>query len=163
MTGPQNKDSMMICLLIDDAGPVEIPGVERFELIGESPEAYQKWEGAQWGSPLRARMMRRAPRWRRIHPDDLELALDYDPRNSVHQALLAAGEDDVRFTLRVSVNDANGLPVSTQDVDCSVLRYTVSMVKSNSRRSVKDGQALSVYLRLRRHGDFRDVALDRVV
>ena len=54
MTTPQNEESMMIYLLIDGAEPVEIPGVERFELTGESPEAYKKWRNARWGSPLRA-------------------------------------------------------------------------------------------------------------
>ena len=161
MTTPQNEESMMIYLLIDGAEPVEIPGVERFELTGESPEAYKKWRNARWGSPLRARQMRRVPRWRRINPADLELTLDYDPRDWVHQALLAAGEDDVRFTVRLAVCDATGRPVIAQDADCSVLRYTVSLVAATRDRFFEDGRshALGVNLRLKRHGDFRDVAV----
>ena len=165
MTTPQNEESMMIYLLIDGAEPVEIPGVEEFELTGESPEAYAKWQNARWGSPLRARHMRRVPRWRRIDPGDLELKLDCDPRNWVHQVLLAAGEDDVRLTLRRTIRDATGRAVSTQDVDCSVLRYTLSLVAANRYRSFDDGRshALDAQLRLKRHGDFRDVAVPRLV
>ena len=161
MTMPQNEESMMIHLLIDGAEPVEIPGVERFDLIGESPEAYRNRENARWGSPPQARYMRRVPRWRRINPWDLKLTLSYDPRNRVHQVLLAAGEEDVRFTLRRAICDATGRAVHTQDVDCSVLRYTLSLVAANSSRSLEDGRshALAVNLRLKRHGDFRDVAL----
>ena len=161
MTTPQNEETMTIYLLIDGAEPVEIPGVEGFELTGESPEAYAKWQNARWGSPLRARQMRRVRRWRRINPGDLELTLDYDPRNRAHQVLLAAGEDDVRFTLRRAICDATGRAVSTQDVDCSVLRYTLSLVAANRYRSLEDGRshALAVNLRLKRHGDFHDVAV----
>ena len=102
--------------------------------------------------------MRRVPRWRRINPADLELTLDYDPRDWVHQALLAAGEDDVRFTVRLAVCDATGRPVIAQDADCSVLRYTVSLVAATRDRFFEDGRshALGVNLRLKRHGDFRD-------
>ena len=151
----------MIYLLIDGAEPVEIPGVERFELTGESPEAYVKWQNARWDSPLRARYMRRVPRWPRINPGDLKLTLGYDPRNRVHQVLLAAGEEDVHLTLRRAICDATGRAVHTQDVDCSVLRYTLSLVAANSSRSLEDGRshALAVNLRLKRHGDLRDVAL----
>ena len=161
MTTPQNEESMMIYLLIDGAEPVEIPVVERFDLIGESPEASAKWQNARWGTPLRARYMRRVPRWRRINPGDLKLTLGYDPRNRVHQVLLAAGEEDVRFTLRRAICDVTGRAVHTQNVDCSVLRYTLSLVAANSSRSLEDGcsHALAVNLRLKRHGDFRDVTV----
>lgn len=161
MATPQNEESMMIYLLIDGAEPAEIPGVERFDLIGESPEAYRNRENARWGSPLRARYMRRVRRWRRINPGDLKLTLGYDPRNWVHQALLAAGHEDVRFTLRHTICDATGRAVHTQDVDCSVLRYTLSLVAANSSRSFEDGRThgLGVRLCLKRHGDFRDVTV----
>ena len=161
MTTPQNEGSMMIYLMIDGAEPVEIPGVEEFALTGESPEAYRNRENARWGSPPQARYMRRVPRWRRINPGDLKLTLGYDPRNRVHQALLAAGEEDVRLTLRRAICDATGWAVHAQDVDCSVLRYTLSLVAANSSRSLEDGRshALAVNLRLKRHGDFRDVTV----
>ena len=146
MTTPQNEESLTIYLMIDDAEPALVPEVVGFGFTGETPEAYEKWENA---------------RWRRSAPGDLNLRLDYDPRNRAHHGLVAAGEQDVRLTLRIAICDATGQALSTQDVDCSVLRYTISLVAATKGRFFEDGRshALDVQLCLKRHGDFRDVAV----
>ena len=161
MTTPQNEESLTIYLMIDDEEPVLVPEVVGFGFTGETPEAYEKWENARWGSPLRARRMRRPARWRRAAPGDLNLRLDYDPRNRAHHGLVAAGEQYVRLTLRIAICDATGQALSTQDVDCSILRYTISLVAATKVRFFEDGRthALDVQLCLKRHGDFRDVAV----
>ena len=102
-------------------------------------------------------------RRRRANPGDLNLTLDYDPCDWVHQELLAAGEDDVRLTLRFSARDSTGRAVSAQDVECSVLRYNISLRKRNRRRQNDDGRpyVFEAELRLQRHGDFRGVDIAR--
>ena len=88
--------------------------------------------------------------------------MDYDPCDWVHQELLAAGEADVTLTLRFAMNDANSQPVIVQDVDCSVLRYSISLRKRNRRRPNDDRlHVFEADLRLERHGDFRTVDVAR--
>ena len=137
-----------------------MPGIVDFNLTVENPEVHEERENARQVNPRRAQALRRR---RRANPGDLSLTLDYDPCDWIHQELLAAGEDDVMLTLRFAMSDANGLPVIVQDVDVSVLRYSISLRKRNRRRP-NDDDRLHVFeadLRLERHGDFRKVDVAR--
>ena len=160
MTIPNNGDPMTVCLLIAGEEPVAVPGIVDFNLTVENPEVHEEREDARRVNPRRAQALRRR---RRANPGDLSLTLDYDPCDWIHQELLAAGEDDVMLTLRFAMSDANGLPVIVQDVDVSVLRYSISLRKRNRRRP-NDDDRLHVFeadLRLERHGDFRKVDVAR--
>ena len=156
MTTLQNADPMTIYLLIDGEEPVAIPGVADFNLTVENPEVNEERDEARRVNPRRTQQLRRR---RRANPGDLSLTLDYDPCEWIHQELLAAGEDDVRLTLRIVVRDSTGRAVSAQDVDCSVLRYNISLHKRNRRRPNDDGRThvFEADLRLQRQGDFRSV------
>ena len=156
MTTLQNADPMTIYLLIDGEEPVPIPGVADFNLTVENPEVNEERDEARRVNPRRTQQLRRR---RRANPGDLSLTLDYDPCDWIHQELLAAGEDDVRLTLRIAVRDSTGRAVSAQDVDCSVLRYNISWHKRNRRRPNDDGRpyVFGADLRLQRQGDFRSV------
>ena len=152
----QNADPMTIYLLIDGEEPVAIPGVADFNLTVENPEVNEERDEARRVNPRRTQQLRRR---RRANPGDLSLTLDYDPCEWIHQELLAAGEDDVRLTLRIVVRDSTGRAVSAQDVDCSMLRYNISLRKRNRRRQTDDVRpyVFEAELRLQRHGDFRSV------
>ena len=156
MTTLQNADPMTIYLLIDGEEPVAIPGVADFNLTVENPEVNEERDEARRVNPRRTQQLRRR---RRANPGDLSLTLDYDPCEWIHQELLAAGGDDVRLTLRIVVRDSTGRAVSAQDVDCSVLRYNISLHKRNRRRPNDDGRTyvFQAALRLQRQGDFRSV------
>ena len=152
----QNADPMTIYLLIDGEEPVAIPGVADFNLTVENPEVNEERDEARRVNPRRTQQLRRR---RRANPGDLSLTLDYDPCDWIHQELLAAGEDDVRLTLRIVVRDSTGRAVSAQDVDCSMLRYNISLRKRNRRRQTDDVRpyVFEAELRLQRQGDFRSV------
>ena len=156
MTTLQNADPMTIYLLIDGEEPVAIPSVADFNLTVENPEVNEERDEARRVNPRRTQQLRRR---RRANPGDLSLTLDYDPCEWIHQELLAAGEDDDRLTLRIVVRDSTGRAVSAQDVDCSVLRYNISLHKRNRRRPNDDGRTyvFEADLRLQRQGDFRSV------
>ena len=156
MTTLQNIDPMTVYLLIDGEEAVAVPGLVDFNLTVENPEVHEEREDNRRVNPRRAQQLRRR---RRANPGDLSLTLDYDPVDWVHQELLGAGEDDVRLTLRIAVRDATGRVVSAQDVDCSVLRHTISYKKRPRRRPAEEGKpyAFEADLRLERHGDFRNV------
>ncbi len=156
MTTQPNTDPMTVYLLLEDEEPVAIPGVVDFNLTVENPEVAEEREDARRVNPRRAQQLRRR---RRANPGDLSITLDYDPCDWVHQELLAAGEDDGRIALRIAVRDGMGATVAVQDVDCSVLRLSISFRKRNRRRQQDDGSLyqLEAELRLQRHGDFRDV------
>jgi hypothetical protein len=160
MTTLHNADPMTVYLLIDGEEPVAVPGIVDFNLTVENPEVHEERDDARRVNPRRAQQLRRR---RRANPGDLNLTLDYDPCDWVHQELLAAGEADVRLTLRFAVRDGAGQAVSAQDVDCSVLRYNISLHKRNRRRPNDDGRpyVFEADLRLQRHGDFRDVDVAR--
>ena len=158
MTTPLNADPMTVYLLVEDDEPVAIPGIVDFNLTVENPEVHEEREDARRVNPRRAQQLRRR---RRANPGDLSLTLDYDPCDWVHQELLAAGEDDASLTLRFAMSDAEGQPVIVQDVDCSVLRYSISLRTRNRRRPNDDGRpyVFEAELRFQRHGDFRSVEL----
>ena len=160
MTTPNNGDPMAVYLLIDGEEPVAVPGIVDFNLTVENPEVHEERENARQVNPRRAQALRRR---RRANPGDLSLTLDYDPCDWVHQELLAAGEDDVTLTLRFAMSDASGQPVIVQDVDVSVLRYSISLRKRNRRRPSDDDRphVCEADLRLERHGDFRAVDIAR--
>ena len=163
MTIPNNGDPMTVYLLIAGEEPVAVPGIVDFNLTVENPEVNEERDDTRRVNPRRAQQLRRR---RRANPGDLSLTLDYDPCDWVHQELLAAGEDDVRLTLRFLVRDGTGHAVSAQDVDCSVLRYNISLRKRNRRRPTRpsdDGRpyVFEADLRLERHGDFRSVDVAR--
>ena len=126
MTTSHNADPMTVYLLIDGEEPVAVPGIADFNLTVENPEVNEERKDARQVNPRRTQQLRRR---RRANPGDLNLTLDYDPCDWVHQELLAAGEDDVRLTLRFAVRDGTG----AQDV------------------------VFEADLRLQRHGDFRSV------
>ena len=69
-------------------------------------------------------------------------------------------ESEAWLTLRIVVHDAAGQAMSAQDVDCSVLRYTLSCRQARRRRLLEEGRTYSCEadLRLQRQGDFRAVA-----
>ena len=156
MTTPLNADPMTVYLLVEDDEPVAIPGIVDFNLTVENPEVHEEREDTRRVNPRRAQQLRRR---RRANPGDLSLTLDYDPCDWVHQELLAAGEDDASLTLRFAMSDAEGQPVIVQDVDCSVLRYSISLRTRNRRRPGDDGRpsVFEAELRFQRHGDFRSV------
>ena len=156
MTTSHNADPMTVYLLIDGEEPVAVPGIADFNLTVENPEVNEERKDARQVNPRRTQQLRRR---RRANPGDLNLTLDYDPCDWVHQELLAAGEDDVRLTLRFAVRDGTGRTASAQDVDCSVLRYNISLRKRNRRRPGDDDRTyvFEADLRLQRHGDFRSV------
>ena len=156
MTTPLNADPMTVYLLVEDDEPVAIPGIVDFNLTVENPEVHEEREDARQVNPRRAQQLRRR---RRANPGDLSLTLDYDPCDWMHQELLAAGEDDASLTLRFAMSDAEGHPVIVQDVDCSVLRYSISLRTRNRRRPNDDGRqyVFEAELRLQRLGDFRSV------
>ena len=156
MTTPLNADPMTAYLLVEDDEPVAIPGIVDFNLTVENPEVHEEREDTRRVNPRRAQQLRRR---RRANPGDLSLTLDYDPCDWVHQELLAAGEDDASLTLRFAMSDAEGQPVIVQDVDCSVLRYSISLRTRNRRRPGDDGRpsVFEAELRFQRHGDFRSV------
>ena len=160
MTTPNNGAPMTVYLLIEGEEPVAVPGIVDFNLTVENPEAHEERENARRMNPRRAQQLRRR---RRANPGDLSLTLDYDPCDWIHQELLAAGEDDVALTLRFAMSDANGQPVIAQDVDCSVLRYSISLRKRNRRRPGDDDRphVFEADLRLERRGDFRTVDIAR--
>ena len=156
MTTPLNADPMTAYLLVEDDEPVAIPGIVDFNLTVENPEMHEEREDTRRVNPRRAQQLRRR---RRANPGDLSLTLDYDPCDWVHQELLAAGEDDASLTLRFAMSDAEGQPVIVQDVDCSVLRYSISLRTRNRRRPGDDGRqyVFEAELRFQRHGNFRSV------
>ena len=53
--------------------------------------------------------------------------------------------------------------MSAQDVNCSVLRYNISLRKRNRRRQTDDVRpyVFEAELRLQRHGEFRNVDVAR--
>ncbi len=155
MTTLPNTDPMTVYLLLEEEEPVAISGVVDFNLTVENPEVHEEREDARRVNPRRAQQLRRR---RRANPGDLSITLDYDPCDWVHQELLAAGEDTGWVTLRIAVRDGMGTTVAVQDVDCSVLRYSISFRKRNRRRQQDDGRLyqLEAELRLERHGDFRN-------
>ena len=105
MTTLHNADPMTVYLLIDGEEPVAVPGIVDFNLTVENPEVHEERDDARRVNPRRAQQLRRR---RRANPGDLNLTLDYDPCDWVHQELLAAGEADVRLTLRFAVRDGAG-------------------------------------------------------
>ena len=69
------------------------------------------------------------------------------------------------LTLRFAMSDGTGHTVIAQDVDVSVLRYSISLHRRNRRRPSDDNRphTFEADLRLQRHGDFRGVALSAPV
>jgi len=156
MTTPVNPDPIAIYLV--DGGLVgPVPGVVDFSLTVENPEVNEEREDARRVNPRRAQQLRRR---RRANPGDISLTLDYNPLEPAHQELLDAGESEAWLTLRIVVHDAAGQAMSAQDVDCSVLRYTLSCRQARRRRLLEEGRTYSCEadLRLQRQGDFRAVA-----
>ena len=163
MTTPINDDPMTVYLLIEGEEPVAVPGIVDFNLTVENPEVHEERDDSRRVNPRRTQQLRRR---RRANPGDLSLTLDYNPCDWIHQELLAAGEHDVVLTLRFAMSDGTGHPVIAQDVDCSVLRYNISLRKRNRRRPGRpsdDGRpyVFEADLRLQRHGDFRSVDVAR--
>ena len=152
---------MTVYLLNDGGEPVPVPCVVDFNLTVENPEVNEEREDPRRVNPRRAQQLRLR---RRANPGDLSLSLDYDPCHRVHRELLAAGESDVMITLRFEMNDNVGQPVIAQEVDCSVLRYTLSLRRPSPRRpnDADRTHAFNAELRLQRHGDFRSGAVPMV-
>lgn len=161
MTTPQNADPMTVYLLIEGEEPVAVPGIVDFNLTVENPEVHEERDDGRRVNPRRAQQLRRR---RRANPGDLSLTLDYDPCDWIHQELIAAGEADVMLTLRFAMRDAQATPVIVQDVDCSVLRHSISFRRRNRRRPGGDDNRPHIFeadLRLQRHGEFRSVDIAR--
>ena len=156
MTAPTNPDPIVI-YLVDGDRVVPIPGLVDFNLTVENPEVNEERDdNRRRVNPRRAQQLRRR---RRANPGDISLTLDYNPLDQVHRKLLDAGEDDILLTLRIVARDAGGQTVRAREVDCSVLRYTLSCRQTRRRRMLEEGRIYSCEadLRLQRHGDFYSV------
>ena len=160
MTLTNNADPMTVYLLMESEEPVVVPGITDFNLTVVNPEVQEERENARRVNARRTQQLRRR---RRANAGDLSLTLDYDPCHWIHQELVAAGESDVMLTLRFAMSNASGQPVLVQDVDVSVLRYSISLRRRNRRLSGDDDGRYycDLDLRLERHGDFRNVDITR--
>ena len=147
--------------LMDGAsvGPLlyPVPGIVDFTLTVANPAADAERDAPR-RIPRRAWRLRRR---RRANPGDLTLTLDYNPLEPAHRELLDAGERDARLTLRIVMQDAAGAVLRAQDVDCSVLRCTLSIRPARRRRRPDDAprHICEADLWLRRQGDFRPLPL----
>ena len=99
---PPPSPAPLAVYLVADGVPTEIEGIDDFDITVENPSS----EGAD------------AP--------ELDITLDYDPSNPEHQALLAAGEGGT-VTMRVATRDPNGAAIACREMDCTVVRYRLSM------------------------------------
>ena len=92
----------MAVYLLADGVPTEIVGIDDFDMTVENPSS----EDAD------------AP--------ELDITLSYDPSNPEHRALIAAG-DGGTVTVRVATRDPHGAAIACREMDCTVVRYRLSM------------------------------------
>ena len=99
---PPPRSAPMALFLVADGIPTEIVGIHDFEIAVENPTNQD--------------------------PDapELDITLDYDPANPQHCALVAAGEGGA-VTVRVAARDPHGAAIACQELDCTVVRYRLTM------------------------------------
>ena len=118
---PPPQSAPMALYLVEDGIPVEVVGIDDFDVTIENP--------ARKGSD--------AP--------ELDVTMDYYPANAQHQALIAAGAAGGTLTVRVATRDSHGAAVACLEMDCTVVRYRLSM-DDFSRHD--DGKRLSFNIEL---------------
>ena len=99
---PPPSPAPLAVYLMADGVPTEIVGIDDFDITVENPSS----EDAD------------AP--------ELDITLDYDPSNPEHRALMAAG-DGGTVTVRVATRDPHGAAIACREMDCTVVRYRLSM------------------------------------
>ena len=99
---PPPSPAPLAVYLVVDGVPTEIVGIDDFDITLENPSS----EDAD------------AP--------ELDIRLDYDPSNPEHRALMAA-VDGGMVTVRVATRDPHGAAISCREMDCTVVRYRLSM------------------------------------
>ena len=99
---PPPQTATMSLYLVEDGIPVEVVGIDDFDITLENPAR----EGAD------------AP--------ELDVTMLYYPANAQHQALVAAGVGGT-VTVRVATRDSHGATVACLEMDCTVVRYRLSM------------------------------------
>ena len=92
----------VVVILVADGIPTEIVGIDDFDITVENPTS----EDAD------------AP--------ELDITVAYDPANAEHRALIAAG-DGGKVTVRVATRDPHGTAIACREMDCTVVRYRLSM------------------------------------
>ena len=114
--------------LVTDGIPKRIPGVYQFDINVFNPSR-------QGG-----------------YAAEIDINVDYDPSNSEHLALLAAGAGGM-VTVRIAILDANGTVIDCREMDCTVERYHVFW----------SGRLYDLTKRLRGNFDLEVVGETRVV
>ncbi len=99
---PPPSPAPLAVYLVEDGVPVEIAGVDDFDITVENPTSEQ------------------------ADAPELDITLNYDPANPQHQALLNAGNGGI-VTVRVATRDPRGVAVACRELDCTVVRYRLSM------------------------------------
>ena len=99
---PPPSPAPLAVYLVSDGVPTEIVGIDDFDITVDNPAS----EDAD------------AP--------ELDITLDYDPSNAEHRALIAAG-DGGTVTVRVATRDPHGTAIACREMDCTVVRYRLSM------------------------------------
>ena len=154
----QTSDGPLTVYLLQGGEKREIADIKDFSLVGEASDTGDAEGEAGSTNSRRARQMRRR---RRANLGDISLSLDYNPCDPQHKDLMAAGESDKRLVLHIALNDDSGRPAYAHQVECSVLRYTLSSHRQVRRQSPEPNRpyTLEADLRLQSHGGFRHVPL----
>ena len=117
---PPPQSAPMALYLVEDGIPVEVVGIDDFDVTIENLAR----EGAD------------AP--------ELDVTMDYDPANAQHHTLVAAGVGGT-VTVRVATRDSHGAAVACLELDCTVVRYRLSMNRY-SRRGDDKGLSFNIEL-----------------
>ena len=125
---PPPSPAPLAVYLVTDGVPTEIVGIHDFDITVENPAS----EDAD------------AP--------ELDITLDYDPSNPEHRALMAAG-DGGTVTMRVATRDPHGAAIACREMDCTVVRYRLSM----EERFREDTKRLRVNFDLEAVGEVRTI------
>ena len=125
---PPPSPAPLAVYLVTDGVPTEIVGIHDFDITVENPAS----EDAD------------AP--------ELDITLDYDPSNPEHRALMAAG-DGGTVTMRVATRDPHGAAIACREMDCTVVRYRLSM----DERFREDTKRLRVNFDLEAVGEVRTI------
>ena len=127
---PPPAPAPMAVYLVEAGVPTEISGVEDFDITVENPT------GDRADAP------------------ELDITLDYDPANPQHQALLNAGSGGT-VTVRVATRNPQGVAIACREMDCTVVRYRMTM---DDRSYRDDGKSIRVNLDLEGVGGARIIA-----
>ena len=99
---PPPSPAPLAVYLVADGVPTEIVGIDDFDITVENPSSEE------------------------ADAPELDITLDYDPSNPEHRALMAAG-DGGTVTVRVATRTAHGVAIACREMDCTVVRYRLSM------------------------------------